>query len=72
VNSAYRLVTWGTVSAGAIAGGVVVAQFGLQVLYGGAAVVLAGLAALAWRLLDPGSFTAARAAAPPSPGMASG
>jgi predicted MFS family arabinose efflux permease len=72
VNSAYRLVTWGTVSAGAIAGGVVVAQFGLHALYGGAAVVLAGLAALAWRLLDPGSFMAARAAAPPSPGMASG
>lgn len=71
VNSAYRLVTWGTVSAGAVAGGVVVARFGLQVLYGGAAVVLAGLAALAWRLLDPGSFTAARAAAPASPGTAS-
>jgi MFS family permease len=72
VNSAYRLVTWGTVSVGAAAGGVVVAQFGLRVLYGGAAVVLAGLAVLAWRLLDPGSFTAARAAAPPSPGRASG
>jgi MFS family permease len=71
VNSAYRLVTWGTVSVGAAAGGVLVAQFGLRLLYGGAAVVLAGLAGFAWRLLDPGSFTAARAAAPPSPGMAS-
>jgi MFS family permease len=71
VNSAYRLVSWGTLSVGATAGGVVVAQFGLRVLYGGAAAVLVGLAVLAWRLLDPGSFAAARAAAPPSPGMAS-
>jgi MFS family permease len=70
VNSAYRLVSWGTLSVGATAGGVVVAQLGLRVLYGGAAAVLVGLAVLAWRLLDPGSFAAARAAAPPSPGMA--
>jgi MFS family permease len=71
VNSAYRLVSWGTLSVGATAGGVVVAQFGLRVLYGGAAAVLVGLAVLAWRVLDPGSFAAARAAAPPSRGMAS-
>jgi MFS family permease len=71
VNSAYRLVSWGTLSVGATAGGVVVAQFGLRVLYGGAAAVLVGLAVLAWRLLDPGSFAAARTAAPPSRGMAS-
>ncbi|HEY6591934.1 MAG TPA: MFS transporter [Actinomycetota bacterium] len=65
VNSAYRLVTWGTLSVGAAAGGVVAAQLGLRFLYGVAAVVL--LAGLAWRLLDAGSFAAARTAAGPSP-----
>jgi MFS family permease len=67
VNSAYRLVTWGTLSVGAAAGGVVAAQLGLRFLYGIAAVVLLGLAGLAWRLLDAGSFAAARTAAGPSP-----
>jgi MFS family permease len=67
VNSAYRLVTWGTPSVGAAAGGLVVAGLGLRPLYGGAAAVLLGLALLAGWLLDPGSFAAARAAAPPSP-----
>jgi predicted MFS family arabinose efflux permease len=67
VNSAYRLVTWGTLSVGAAAGGVVAAQLGLRFLYGVAAVVLLGLAGLAWRLLDAGSFAAARTAAGPSP-----
>jgi predicted MFS family arabinose efflux permease len=67
VNSAYRLVSWGTLSAGAAAGGVVVAQLGLRALYTAAAVVLLALAALAWRLLDAGSFAAARSAAGPSP-----
>jgi MFS family permease len=67
VNSAYRLVSWGTLSVGAFAGGVVVAQVGLRALYGGAAAVLLALALLAGWLLDPGSFAAARAAAPPSP-----
>jgi MFS family permease len=67
VNSAYRLVSWGTLSVGAAAGGAVVAQFGLRALYGAAAVIVLGLAVLAWRLLDPGSFAAAREAAPPSP-----
>jgi MFS family permease len=67
VNSAYRLVSWGTLSVGAVAGGVVVAQFGLRVLYTAAAVVVLALAGLAWRLLDGGSFAAARMAAHPSP-----
>src|SRR5215218_1645565 len=67
VNSAYRLVSWGTLSVGAAAGGVVAAQFGLRPLYAGAAVVLLALAGVAWRLLDAGSFAAARAAAGPSP-----
>jgi predicted MFS family arabinose efflux permease len=67
VNSAYRLVSWGTLSVGAAAGGVVVAQVGLRPLYAGAAAVMLGLALLAGWLLDPGSFAAARAAAPPSP-----
>jgi MFS family permease len=67
VNSAYRLVSWGTLSVGAAAGGAVVAQFGLHALYGAAAAIVLGLAVLAWRLLDPGSFAAAREAAPPSP-----
>src|SRR5215218_6136373 len=67
VNSAYRLVSWGTLSVGAAAGGVVAAQLGLRPLYAGAAVVLLALAGLAWRLLDAGSFAAARAAAGPSP-----
>ena len=67
VNSAYRLVSWGTLSVGAAAGGVVAAQLGLRPLYAGAAVVLLALAGLAWRLLDAGSFAAARAAASPSP-----
>jgi predicted MFS family arabinose efflux permease len=67
VNSAYRLVSWGTLSIGAAAGGAVVARFGLRVLYGAAAAIVLGLAVLAWRLLDPGSFAAAREAAPPSP-----
>jgi MFS family permease len=67
VNSAYRLVSWGTLSAGAAAGGLVVAQLGLRALYTAAAVVLLALAALAWRLLDAGSFAAARSAAGPSP-----
>jgi predicted MFS family arabinose efflux permease len=67
VNSAYRLVSWGTLSVGAAAGGVVAAQLGLRALYTGAAVVLLALAALAWRLLDAGSFAAARSAASPSP-----
>src|SRR5215216_1396540 len=67
VNSAYRLVSWGTLAVGAAAGGVVAAQLGLRPLYAGAAVVLLALAGLAWRLLDAGSFAAARAAAGPSP-----
>jgi MFS family permease len=67
VNSAYRLVSWGTLSIGALAGGAVVARFGLRALYGAAAAIVLGLAVLAWRLLDPGSFAAAREAAPPSP-----
>jgi MFS family permease len=67
VNSAYRLVTWGTVSVGAAAGGIVVAQLGLRFLYTAATVVLLALAGLAWRLLDAGSFAAARRAAGPSP-----
>jgi hypothetical protein len=67
VNSAYRLVSWGTLSVGAAAGGLVVAQLGLRALYAGAAVVLLALAALAWWLLDAGSFAAARTAASPSP-----
>jgi MFS family permease len=67
VNSAYRLVSWGTLSVGAVAGGVVVAQVGLRPLYAGAAAVMLGLALLAGWLLDPGSFAAARAAAPSSP-----
>jgi MFS family permease len=67
VNSAYRLVSWGTLSVGAAAGGLVAAQLGLRALYTGAAVVLLALAALAWRLLDAGSFAAARTAAGPSP-----
>jgi hypothetical protein len=67
VNSAYRLVSWGTLSVGAAAGGVVAAPLGLRPLYAGAAVVLLALAGLAWRLLDAGSFAAARAAAGPSP-----
>lgn len=67
VNSAYRLVSWGTLSIGAAAGGAVVARFGLRALYGAAAAIVLGLAVLAWRLLDPGSFAAAREAAPPSP-----
>ena len=67
VSSAYRLVSWGTLSVGAAAGGVVVAQAGLRPLYAGAAAVMLGLALLAGWLLDPGSFAAARAAAPPSP-----
>jgi MFS family permease len=67
VNSAYRLVSWGTLSVGAAAGGLVAAQLGLRALYAGAAVVLLALAALAWRLLDAGSFAAARTAASPSP-----
>jgi hypothetical protein len=67
VNSAYRLVTWGTLSVGAAAGGVVAAQLGLRFLYSVAAVVLLALAGLAWRLLDAGSFAAARMAAGPSP-----
>jgi MFS family permease len=69
VNSAYRLVSWGTLSVGAAAGGLVAAQLGLRALYAGAAVVLLALAALAWRLLDAGSFAAARTAASPSPGV---
>jgi hypothetical protein len=72
VNSAYRLVSWGTLSVGAAAGGVVAAQFGLRPLYAGAAVVLLALAGVAWRLLDAGSFAAARAAAGPSPEVGSG
>jgi MFS family permease len=71
VNSAYRLVSWGTLSIGALAGGAVVARFGLRALYGAAAAIVLGLAVLAWRLLDPGSFAAARQAAPPSPGPGS-
>jgi MFS family permease len=67
VNSAYRLVSWGTLSIGAAAGGAAVARFGLRALYGAAAAIVLGLAVLAWRLLDPGSFAAAREAAPPSP-----
>ena len=67
VNSAYRLVSWGTLSVGAAAGGVVVAQFGLRVLYTAAAAVVLAMAGLAWRLLDAGSFAAARMAAGPSP-----
>jgi MFS family permease len=67
VNSAYRLVTWGTLSVGAAAGGVIAAQLGLRFLYSVAAVVLLALAGLAWRLLDAGSFAAARMAAGPSP-----
>jgi hypothetical protein len=62
-----RLVSWGTLSIGAAAGGAVFARFGLRVLYGAAAAIVLGLAVLAWRLLDPGSFAAAREAAPPSP-----
>jgi hypothetical protein len=46
---------------------VVAAQLDLGALYGAAAVVLLALAGLAWRLLDAGSFAAARAAAGPSP-----
>ena len=53
----------------AAAGGLVAAQLGLRALYAGAAVVLLALAALAWRLLDAGSFAAARTAASPSPGV---
>jgi MFS family permease len=67
VNSAYRLVSWGTLSIGAVAGGVVAAGLGLRALYTGAAAVLLVLAALAWRLLDPGSFAAAPEA--PEPGL---
>jgi MFS family permease len=67
VNSAYRLVSWGTLSVGAAAGGLVAAQLGLRALYTGAAILLLALAALAWRLLDAGSFAAARTTASPSP-----
>jgi len=68
VGSAYRLVTWGTVSVGAAAGGVIAAQLGLRLLYGAAAAVVLGLTVVAWRLLDAGSFAAARTAAAPSLG----
>ena len=68
VNSAYRLVSWGTLSVGAAAGGLVAAELGLRFLYSAAAVVLLAMAALAWRLLDAASFAAARTAASPSPG----
>jgi MFS family permease len=68
VNSAYRMVSWGTLSVGAAAGGLVAAEFGLRRLYAGAAVVMVLLAALAWLLLDGAAFAAARRAAPPAAG----
>jgi Na+/melibiose symporter-like transporter len=68
VNSAYRLVSWGTLSVGAATGGLVAAELGLRALYAGAALVMAVLAAVAWLLLDGAAFAAARRAAPPEAG----
>jgi hypothetical protein len=72
VNSAYRLVSWGTLSVGAAAGGLVAAELGLRALYGGAALVMAALAAVAWLLLDGAAFAAARRAAPEAGPQAAG
>jgi MFS family permease len=68
VNSAYRLVSWGTLSVGAATGGLVAAELGLHALSAGAALVMAVLAAVAWLLLDRAAFAAARRAAPPEAG----
>lgn len=60
VNSAYRLLAWGTMPLGAIAGGLLGELLGLRAVFAVAALVIGSLLALMTRLTDDGIAAAER------------